>query len=51
VIEDDPKSMIQQMLLLEQMGRKQYLEFLLHNSKTGRVIVGQTGIMTGYVAD
>jgi len=49
--EDDPGSVIQQMLLLERLGRKQYFEYLCHNTKTGRVIDGRIGIITGYVED
>jgi len=49
--EDDPGSVIRQMLLLERLGRKEYFEYLCHNTKTGRVIDGRIGIVTGYVAD
>lgn len=51
ISDSDPQTSIKQMLLLDRLGREKYLQFLFHNTKTGRVDATRCGIITGYVAD
>jgi hypothetical protein len=46
-----PCSTIQEMLLLEQIGPKAYLDHLANECRTGQVIVIPGGIVTGYPYD